>query len=87
MLTVPVLSDQEIRERVRSGDTASYELIIRRYNQRLFRVARAILNTDADAEDAVQNAYVRTSTWTSLRENRRFRPVNGRTAAQRWSSE
>src|SRR5438067_12789435 len=52
------VSDEEILARVRSGDTASYESIMRRYNQRLFRVARAILKSDTDAEDAVQNAYV-----------------------------
>ncbi len=52
------VSDQEIVDRVRSGDTASYESIMRRYNQRLFRVARAILKSDTDAEDAVQSAYI-----------------------------
>jgi len=58
METAVSVSDEEIVERVRSGDTASYESIMRRYNQRLFRVARAILKSDTDAEDAVQNAYV-----------------------------
>jgi len=51
-------NDDEIVARVRSGDTAVFELIMRRYNQRLFRAARAILRDDADAEDAVQNAYL-----------------------------
>jgi RNA polymerase sigma-70 factor (ECF subfamily) len=37
---------------------ASYESIMRRYNHRLFRVARAIVKSDEDAEDAVQNAYI-----------------------------
>jgi RNA polymerase sigma-70 factor, ECF subfamily len=35
-------TDQEIVERVKAGDTALYELLMRRYNQRLYRVARAI---------------------------------------------
>jgi RNA polymerase sigma-70 factor (ECF subfamily) len=52
------LTDTEAVDRVRSGDTDAYEVIMRRYNQRLFRVARAILRSDADAEDALQNAYV-----------------------------
>jgi RNA polymerase sigma-70 factor (ECF subfamily) len=52
------VSDQEILGRIRRGDTASYESIMRRYNQRLFRVARAIVKSDEDAEDAVQNAYI-----------------------------
>jgi RNA polymerase sigma-70 factor, ECF subfamily len=51
--------DQEIVERVKAGDTALYEIIMRRYNQRLYRVARAILRDDAEAEDVMQDAYVR----------------------------
>ena len=52
-------TDQEIVERVKTGDTALYEIIMRRYNQRLYRVARAILRDDAEAEDVMQDAYVR----------------------------
>ena len=52
-------TDQEIVERVKAGDTALYEIIMRRYNQRLYRVARAILHDDAEAEDVMQDAYVR----------------------------
>jgi RNA polymerase sigma-70 factor (ECF subfamily) len=37
---------------------ADFERLMRQYNQRLFRVARAILRDDADAEDALQDAYV-----------------------------
>jgi len=37
---------------------AAFERLMRQYNQRLFRVARSILRDDADAEDAVQDAYV-----------------------------
>jgi RNA polymerase sigma-70 factor (ECF subfamily) len=37
---------------------ADFERLMRRCNQRLFRVARAILKDDADAEDALQDAYV-----------------------------
>jgi RNA polymerase sigma-70 factor, ECF subfamily len=52
-------TDLEIVERVKAGDTALYEIIMRRYNQRLYRVARAILRDDAEAEDVMQDAYVR----------------------------
>ena len=52
-------SDQEIVDRVKGGETALYEIIMRRYNQRLYRVARAILRDDAEAEDVMQDAYVR----------------------------
>ena len=52
------LSDEVVVERVRQGDIAAYEFIMRRYNQRLFRTARSILKNDAAAEDAVQEAYI-----------------------------
>ena len=51
-------TDQETVNRVLAGDIQQFELLMRRYNQRLYRVARAILGNDADAEDAVQQAYV-----------------------------
>ena len=44
--------------RVRAGETGLFEVIMRRYNQRLYRVARAILRDDAEAEDVTQQAYV-----------------------------
>lgn len=53
------LSDEEVVERVRTGETALFEVIMRRYNQRLFRVTRSILGNDAEAEDVTQEAYVR----------------------------
>jgi RNA polymerase sigma-70 factor (ECF subfamily) len=52
-------SDVEIVRRVLGGDAPAFELIVRRYNQRLFRVARSILGDDSEAEDVVQEAYVR----------------------------
>jgi RNA polymerase sigma-70 factor, ECF subfamily len=52
-------SDMDIIRRVLAGDTASFELIMRRYNRRLYRIARSVLRNDADAEDVVQDAYIR----------------------------
>jgi RNA polymerase sigma-70 factor (ECF subfamily) len=52
-------TDEEIVDRVRGGETALYEIIMRRYNQRLYRVARAIVRDDGEAEDVMQDAYVR----------------------------
>lgn len=57
--TLPTLSDEEVVERVLAGDTSLFEILMRRYNQRLFRVARAILADDTEAEDVMQEAYVR----------------------------
>src|SRR6202140_3953712 len=52
-------TDQEIVDRVKAGDTALFEILMRRYNQRLYRVARGILRDDSEAEDVMQDAYVR----------------------------
>jgi RNA polymerase sigma-70 factor (ECF subfamily) len=54
----PTLSDDEIVTRVCAGEVALFEILMRRHNQRLFRVVRAITRDDADAEDAVQQAYI-----------------------------
>lgn len=51
--------DDELVRRVRNGDTALYEILMRRHNQRIYRVARTILRDDAEAEDVMQEAYVR----------------------------
>jgi RNA polymerase sigma-70 factor (ECF subfamily) len=53
------LSDEEVVARVLAGETAMFEIVMRRYNQRLYRVARAILRNDSEAEDVMQDAYVR----------------------------
>jgi len=53
------LPDTEIVRRVIAGETGLFEMILRRYNQRLFRVARSIIGEDSEAEDIVQEAYVR----------------------------
>ena len=57
--TAGMVSDLDIIKRVLAGDTAGFELIMRRYNRRLFRIARSVLRNDADAEDVVQDAYIR----------------------------
>ena len=52
------VSDDEVVRRVRAGETGLFEVIMRRYNQRLYRVTRAILRDDAEAEDVTQQTYV-----------------------------
>ncbi|HJQ23710.1 MAG TPA: RNA polymerase sigma factor [Blastocatellia bacterium] len=54
-----MLSDEEVVARVRAGDTAWFEILMRRYNRRLFRVSHSILGDAAEAEDVMQDAYVR----------------------------
>jgi len=51
-------SDTEIARRIGLGDRHAFELLMRRYNQTLYRTARSILRDDAEAEDAVQEAYI-----------------------------
>lgn len=53
------LSDEEVIERVLAGEQALYEVLMRRYNTRIYRAARAILGNDRDVEDVMQDAYVR----------------------------
>jgi RNA polymerase sigma-70 factor (ECF subfamily) len=51
--------DEDLVSEVLSGRTARFGVLVRRHNQRLYRAARAILGDDAEAEDVVQDAYVR----------------------------
>jgi RNA polymerase sigma-70 factor (ECF subfamily) len=53
------LTDEEVVARVRAGETGLYEILMRRHNQRLYRVACGILGDDSEAEDVIQDAYVR----------------------------
>jgi RNA polymerase sigma-70 factor (ECF subfamily) len=52
------LDDQALAARVQGGDREAFRHIMKRCNQRLFRAARAVVGSDAEAEDVVQEAYV-----------------------------
>ena len=52
-------SDEEVVRRVIEGEPALFEILMRRYNRRLFRVTRSIVANDLEAEDIIQDAYVR----------------------------
>lgn len=54
-----MLSEEEVIERIRGGEVALYEILMRRYNQRIYRIARSILRDASEAEDVMQEAYVR----------------------------
>jgi len=53
------LADPELAAAVSAGDETAVRELLRRHNQRLFRTTRAILRDDAEAEDAVQEAYLK----------------------------
>ena len=55
----PPLTDEDIVRRVIEGETALFEQLIRRHNQRLYRAIRAILKDEAETEDTMQEVYVR----------------------------
>ena len=52
------LPEIEIARRVAAGDQDAFQLLMRRHNQIMYRTARSILKDDAEAEDAVQEAYL-----------------------------
>jgi RNA polymerase sigma-70 factor, ECF subfamily len=56
------LDDMALVERAKRQDGAALRLIMERHNRRLYRMARSILRDDAEAEDVVQEAYLRAFT-------------------------
>lgn len=66
-------SDEKLLGLARLGDEGAIRFLVKRNNQRLFRVARAILHNDFEAEDVVQETYVRAFTkLASFRGDARF---------------
>ena len=58
-LILPVeISDEEVVRRVVAGERELFELLLRRYNQRIYRAVRAVLRNPDDVEDVMQQAYV-----------------------------
>ncbi len=60
-ITLPAsdLSDEEIIQRINDGDIDAYGSIMRRYNQRIYRIARSFITDDAAAMDVVQEAHIK----------------------------
>ena len=56
--TSEILNDDEIIARILHGEKDLYSIIVRRYNQRLYRVGMSMINDDAEVEDAMQVAYI-----------------------------
>jgi RNA polymerase sigma-70 factor (ECF subfamily) len=52
------IPDAQLAQRIASGDHVAFEVLMRKYNRMLYRTARAILRNEAEAEDALQLAYL-----------------------------
>ena len=70
------LRDEEVVRLVVSGQTALFEILMRRYNERLYRVTRSMLRDDGEAEDVMQQAYV--NAYANLRQ------FNGKALFSTW---
>ena len=57
--TTDIIPDKEIIARVLKGERNLYSVLIKRYNQRLYRVAMSFINDDSEAEETMQIAYIK----------------------------
>ncbi|AEM71680.1 RNA polymerase, sigma-24 subunit, ECF subfamily [Allomuricauda ruestringensis DSM 13258] len=57
--TQKVLPDHLVVEKVLNGETELFEILMRRYNELLYRTVRSYINQDSDVEDIMQDAYVK----------------------------
>ena len=69
-------TDAQVIERVLAGDVQMFELVMRRHNERIYRAIRSILKDEAEAEDAMQAAY--------LHAYSHLRDFQGRSAFSTW---
>ena len=53
------IADEEVVERVLHGEKDAYDLIMRKYNQRLFRIVRSYIVNEDEIEDVIQEAYIK----------------------------
>jgi RNA polymerase sigma-70 factor (ECF subfamily) len=67
---LPWLADEQIVARVVAGEGHLFEHLMRRHNQRVYRLTRAIATSSAEAEDAMQEAYVQAFTRLAQFERR-----------------
>jgi RNA polymerase sigma-70 factor (ECF subfamily) len=60
--SIAAVSERELIRRAKARDEAAVRAIVKANNRRLFRIARGILRNDAEAEDVVQETYIRALT-------------------------
>jgi RNA polymerase sigma-70 factor, ECF subfamily len=56
--TAAAMTDAELVHRIRGGDRSLFEILMRRYNQRLYRAVRGVLGDESEIEDVMQQAYM-----------------------------
>ena len=56
--TLHEIPDSDLVMRIAKGEKELFEMIIRRYNQRLYRIGMSVLNDEQEAEDAMQSTYI-----------------------------
>lgn len=59
IIAADTIADNEIITRVLRGEKDLYAILVRRYNQRLYRVGMSIIDDDSEVEDAMQVAYIK----------------------------
>ena len=52
------VGERNLVERAKSGDQSAFRAIMEQHNRRLYRVARAVMKDDTEAEDVVQETYL-----------------------------
>jgi RNA polymerase sigma-70 factor, ECF subfamily len=61
---VVAVADRVLLDAARAGDADAFEVLVRRHEGRVYRVAFRLLGSDADAQDAAQETFVRA--WRGL---------------------
>jgi RNA polymerase sigma-70 factor (ECF subfamily) len=73
---ITTIADEDLVRRVLDGEVLLFEVVMRRNDQRLYRVVRAILGNDAEVEDVLQEAY--------LKAYKHLRQFAGKSAFSTW---
>ncbi len=75
MINDTKISDEELAKKVQNGHKQSFDLLISRYSEKIFRYAKRFLYNLQDAEDATQDVFIKTyENIQSFNLNKRFSP-------------